>query len=154
MKPAIVACCQIPLAIGDTNGNTRRARAAIESAARVGADIVVLPELCNSGYVFANIREARALAEPASGPTVSGWLNLARDLGIIVVGGFCEYDDNGQLRNSAAIVDSLGVRTVYRKVHLWDREKLVFTPGDDPPPVVSTTLGRIGVTLSVKVVVT
>jgi predicted amidohydrolase len=37
------------------------------------------------------------------------------------------------------------VRATYRKVHLWDREQLVFAPGDGPPPVVETRHGRIGV---------
>ena len=42
------------------------------------------------------------------------------------------------------MVDPGGVRAVYRKVHLWDREKLVFTPGDEPSPVLDTLRGRIG----------
>jgi 2,6-dihydroxypseudooxynicotine hydrolase len=33
---------------------------------------------------------------------------------------------------------------VYRKAHLWDTEKLVFTPGDAAPPVVDTEVGRVG----------
>jgi 5-aminopentanamidase len=37
------------------------------------------------------------------------------------------------------------VRAVYRKVHLWDREPLVFTPGEEPPPVLETAFGRIGI---------
>ena len=36
------------------------------------------------------------------------------------------------------------MRAVYRKAHLWDREAEVFTPGTDPPPVVDTAHGRIG----------
>jgi predicted amidohydrolase len=28
---------------------------------------------------------------------------------------------------------------------LWDRERLIFTPGDAPPPVLTTRFGRIGV---------
>ena len=36
------------------------------------------------------------------------------------------------------------MRAVYRKVHLWDREQLVFTPGDGQPPVLDTPYGRIG----------
>ena len=47
--------------------------------------------------------------------------------------------------NSAAVVDSSGVRAVYRKTHLWDRERLIFTPGAELPPVVETAHGRIGV---------
>jgi predicted amidohydrolase len=75
---------------------------------------------------------------------VSGWAGRAAAHGLVVVGGFAE-DDGAALFNSAALVDPTGLRAVYRKVHLWDREPLAFTPGDDPPAVVDTPHGRIGV---------
>jgi predicted amidohydrolase len=49
------------------------------------------------------------------------------------------------LRNSAFVVDASGLRAVYRKVHLWDREASFFVPGTEPPAVVDTDVGRIGV---------
>jgi predicted amidohydrolase len=76
---------------------------------------------------------------------VSGWAELARSLDVVVVGGFCELDPGGGVRNSAVLVDHDGARALYRKAHLWDREGLVFTPGSEPPPVVDTAVGRIGV---------
>jgi hypothetical protein len=33
---------------------------------------------------------------------------------------------------------------VYRKAHLWDAEKKIFTPGDDAPPVVELPFGNVG----------
>jgi predicted amidohydrolase len=146
MSEVAVACCQVGPRIGELDHNRAQATAAIESAARDGARVVVLPELCNSGYVFADADEARRLAEPADGETVTGWAELARSRDVVVVGGFCELDErSGAVYNSAALVDADGVRAVYRKVHLWDREGLVFAPGADPPPVVDTAAGRIGV---------
>lgn len=141
-----VACCQVPLAVGDLEGNRARVSTAVVEAARRGAQVVVVPELASSGYVFHDSAEAQALAEPVDGPTVTGWAALARRLGVVVVGGFCERGA-GVLHNSAVLVDPSGVRAVYRKVHLWDREKLVFTPGEDPPPVVDTDVGRLAVVL-------
>ena len=61
----------------------------------------------------------------------------------MIVGGFCELGADGRLYNSAAVVDASGTRAVYRKAHLWDKEKLVFTPGDAPPPVVDLAFGRV-----------
>jgi predicted amidohydrolase len=145
MSEVEVACCQLAPRIGDLEGNRARAEAAIEGAARDGARVVVLPELCNSGYVFADADEARRLAEPADGPTVSGWARLARAHELVIVGGLCELDAEGVVRNSAVLVDGDGVRAVYRKAHLWDREALVFAAGSDAPPVVDVALGRIGV---------
>jgi 5-aminopentanamidase len=142
MSDVTIACCQLAPRIGELEHNRALARDAVE---RAGAQVVVLPELCNSGYVFADADEARRLAEPADGPSVSGWVELARALGIVVVGGFCELDPDGLVRNSAVLVDGDGVRAVYRKAHLWDREGLAFTPGSESPPVVDTAFGRIGV---------
>jgi predicted amidohydrolase len=145
VTPVRVACCQIHITVGDADGNRVRVRRAVEAAAAAGARIVVVPELANSGYVFTDAAEARSLAEPADGPTVSGWAELARRLDVIVIGGFCELDPDGKVRNSAVVVDAGGVRALYRKAHLWDREKLVFTPGDAAPPIVDTAHGRIAV---------
>ncbi|HEY2509187.1 MAG TPA: nitrilase-related carbon-nitrogen hydrolase [Streptosporangiaceae bacterium] len=133
-----VACCQVGPRIGELDANRAAGLAAAQAATADGAAIVVLPELSASGYVFRDLAEATALAEPVDGPTAAGWERLARQLGITVVGGICELGADGLLYNTALVVDSGGLRTAYRKAHLWDAEKLIFTPGDDRPPVVET----------------
>ena len=138
-----VACHQLAPAIGELDANRAAALGAIDAAAAAGAQVVVLPELVASGYVFDDADEARALAEPADGPTVTGWAGRAAAHGIAIVGGFAELGGDGRLYNSAALVDPSGVRALYRKAHLWDREQLFFTPGDELPPVVETAYGRI-----------
>jgi predicted amidohydrolase len=140
----VVACCQLAPRVGDPERNRAAGCAAITAAADAGARVVVLPELAVSGYVFADADEARALAEPVDGPTVAAWAALARERELVVVGGLCERDGD-TLRNSAVLVDAGGVRAVYRKAHLWDREDLVFAAGSDAPPVVATAVGRIGI---------
>ena len=118
-------------------------------AAAAGARLVVLPELCDSGYVFDAAdpaAEARGLAAPAADSvTLRQWRALAGRHRLVIVGGFCELGADGRLYNSAALVDASGTRAVYRKAHLWDKEKLVFTPGDAAPPVVDTEFGRVAV---------
>jgi 5-aminopentanamidase len=133
-----LACCQISPRIGEPDANRAAGLAAVEAAAASGAAIVVLPELSASGYVFRDMAEARGLAEPPEGPTAAGWAVLAKRHRITIVGGICELGTDGLLYNTALVVDADGVRSVYRKAHLWDAEKLVFTPGDDSPPVVET----------------
>jgi predicted amidohydrolase len=140
-----VAACQVGLAVGEVAANRAAAVAAVEEAARHGAELVVLPELCDSGYVFTGEAEARALATPAAdSPTLREWRDLAAAHGTTIAGGFCELGDDGLVYNSAAIVGADGVLAVYRKAHLWDAEKLVFTPGDGPPPVADLPFGRVG----------
>lgn len=138
-----VAVAQLALQVGEPEANLAAAEAAITEAADAGARLVVLPELVNSGYVFTGADEARALAEPADGPSVTAWARLARARDVLIVGGFCELLD-GAVRNSQVMVDATGTRAVYRKAHLWHDEQDVFAPGDRAAPVVDTALGRIG----------
>ena len=140
----VVACCQLTPAFGDPAANRELAAAAVTDAAQRGAGVVVLPELVSSGYVFRSRDEAAASAETADGPTVTLWARLAAEHQIVIVGGFCETSA-GELYNSAALVDSGGLRCVYRKAHLWDEESLWFTPGSAAPPVVPTRFGQIAV---------
>jgi predicted amidohydrolase len=133
--------------VGDVAHNRQLCAQAIREAARAGAQVVVLPELAQSGYVFTDRAEAASLAEAVEGPTVTGWQQLAKELSLVLVAGFCERVDASTLANSAVLIDPTGVRAVYRKVHLWDGEKLVFAVGNEPPPVVQTYLGRIGVVI-------
>lgn len=138
-----VVCDQLSPRIADFEANQRQSVLAIRRAAQAGADIVVLPELVTSGYVFDSRAEAESVAVTPTHPIFADWSAAAEDA--TVVAGFCEKGDDGNLYNSAAVVDRTGVLAVYRKTHLWDREKLIFEPGDGPPPVVDTRVGRIGV---------
>ncbi|MEB0227610.1 nitrilase family protein [Pseudomonas sp. 10S4] len=143
-KQTVVACCQLAPKIGDLTFNRTLTERAIRSAALQGAHVVVLPELVQSGYLFADHREALSLSETSEGPTLQRWGALARELNIVVVGGFCERLAGNELANSAAMIDAQGLRAVYRKAHLWDAEREIFTAGTAAPPVVETVHGRIG----------
>lgn len=141
-----VAACQLALGVGELDANAAAAAEAVGQAAAQGAGLVLLPELCDTGYVFADPAEARRLASPAvASPTLARWQQLAAGHGTVIVGGFCELGGDGRLYNSAAVVDASGTRAVYRKAHLWDAEKLIFTPGDAPPALVDLPFGRVAV---------
>lgn len=144
MTPLRVVCHQLAPRMGDADYNRLLSERAIRGAASLEARVIVLPELIQSGYAFKDREEAHSVSETLDGPTLSLWKVLARELGIIIVAGFCERLNGGHVANSAALIEPSGQLTVYRKAHLWDREKLIFTPGDAPPPVVDTGIGRIG----------
>jgi predicted amidohydrolase len=78
------------------------------------------------------------------GPTTRAWQEAADALGVVVIGGLCEVDEDDRIRNSAVVVDAGGVCGRYRKLHLWGRESSLFVAGGERPPVVETALGRIG----------
>jgi predicted amidohydrolase len=143
---ARVRCDQLAPVLGDLAANSEMVLAAVGRALEDGVDVLVLPELATSGYVFRGAAEAAAVAIPVTDPLFDRVATLLVGTDSVVVFGFCEAEDGatGLLRNSVALVDASGVRAVYRKTHLWDRETLVFAPGDDLPPVVETAHGRIG----------
>lgn len=140
-----VACCQIAPSVEEPRSNLDFTRNAIREAAAGGAQLVILPELSLSGYVFKSADATRAAAE-LSAQALDGWATEAASAGgeVVVVGGFAELGEDGRVYNSCALVDRTGIRTVYRKVHLWDRESLWFHPGTSEAPVIDTSLGRIG----------
>lgn len=139
-----VACCQFSPDVESPAASAQRAREAIAQAVAAGAQIVLLPELCTSGYVFRAAHEARAAASPADGDLLKGWAAEAARGEALVIGGFCELGPDGRLFNSSALVDGDGVVAIYRKVHLWAEERLWFAPGEASAPVVATHHGAIG----------
>jgi predicted amidohydrolase len=113
--------------------------------ADVRADLIVLPELANSGYLYAASSDLTPYAEPAdgSGPFLTALRALAGSIGGVIVTGFAELGPAG-LHNSAAAVSADGVLQVYRKTHLFADEKLLFLPGDTGFRVFEHREARIG----------
>jgi 5-aminopentanamidase len=140
-----VVCQQFAPRIADLRANQEQSVRAIAEAVDAGADVVVLPELVTSGYVFESTDEAAGVAITPRHAVFTEWAAEAGRGPAVVVGGFCEQGDDGLLYNSAAVVDGSGVLGVYRKTHLGDREKLFFQPGAEAPRVFDTPAGRIGV---------
>jgi 5-aminopentanamidase len=138
---------QLEPRVGDLEYNRGLSLEAIEEAAAGGAQVVVLPELVSSGYMFDSAEEAASLAIGVDDPLIGEWAAAAARHGLVLAAGFCERGDDGQTYNSAAVIDPTGVRTVYRKLHLWDHEKLWFTPGDALPPVLETPAGRVSIVI-------
>jgi predicted amidohydrolase len=126
---------------GRTGDNLERGLAL---AATVEADLVVLPELWSSGYVFSSHDEVEALAEDAAhGPTARALAAAARRERRHYVAGFPERD-RGRFYNSALLVGPAGVRAVYRKLHLFEREQTWFSPGNLPLAVHRVGPARVG----------
>ncbi len=112
---------------GETERNVRRA---LELASTVEADLLVLPELFNTGYLFTTKEEVERLAEPLDGYTVRELSKFAREYSTAIVAGFAEADGQ-DLYNSAVIIDRDGdIKGVYRKIHLFYDEKRLFKPGN------------------------
>ncbi len=96
----------------------------------IEADIAVFPELAFTGYLFEDRTELESLSESIPrGPTFRALAEVARKRDMAIVYGAPETV-KGAVFNSAIAVLPDGRFFIYRKAHLFDREKLLFKPGD------------------------
>lgn len=119
----------------------------LEEAAKLGARLIVFPELCLTGYCFASLDEAIPFAETVPGPSSQEIAAACRRLQVYAVLGLIERDGR-RFYNSAVLVGPEGVAGKYRKVHLprlgVDR---FLDKGDVPFQVYTTPVGRIGLNI-------
>jgi predicted amidohydrolase len=98
--------------------------------ARVNADLIVLPELCFTGYLFRDRRELASMAEdPQASGIVEDLTALCRKRDLHLVAGFAEKAGD-KVFNSSLLIGPRGIRRTYRKIHLFTTEKRWFDPGD------------------------
>jgi predicted amidohydrolase len=145
-SPARIAVVQFNPQVGVDNltSNANAVYERLTQAADGGADLIVLPELATTGYTFASRAEAYAHAEAVpSGPTIQGWETFAAERDVYIVGCLPELD-GVELFDTAVLVGPEGFIGKYRKTHLWNEEKLFFSPGNLGYPVFETRIGRIG----------
>ena len=111
---------------GKVAENVDRIAAKLEDAE---ADLLVLPELCASGYQFVSMDEVRALAEPIpAGQTTKRLLDLAKRRQMVIVAGVPEQAGTAYY-NSAVVVAPQGFIGSYRKTHLFFRGDAVLYAG-------------------------
>ena len=104
----------------DKEENKVTAEALIRGAVSAGADLVALPELWSCHGLDEVYREN---AEPVPGPTTEFMGDLARELGVYLLGGSILEGEPGarRLSNTSTLFDPSGEMTaVYRKIHLFD----------------------------------
>ncbi|MDY6970855.1 MAG: nitrilase-related carbon-nitrogen hydrolase [Thermodesulfobacteriota bacterium] len=127
---------------GDVNRNVEQA---VTTLSQVNADLIVLPELYNTGYQFISRQELEGLAEEIpSGKTCQAFMALARTQEVFFVFGLAERDGE-RLYNSAAVVGPDGFIGKYRKTHLFSEELSYFDPGGTGFRVFDLGLAKIGV---------
>lgn len=135
-----VAFYQFAPELGAPERNRARILSALEG---VSADVIVLPELATTGYLFVSPEEMKAWAEPVPGPTTERLCAFARRRSCHIVLGIAERV-GGDVYNSAVLIGPEGIVGTYRKMHLFDEEKRCFKPGDLGFPVFDVAGVRIG----------
>lgn len=107
-------------------------------------DILVLPELATTGYFFVNKEEIKDLAEEAgNGVSFKHFKRIAKKKNSLVIYGFAERENQIYYNSQAAIFPD-GNYIIYRKTHLFYKEKMVYQPGNTGPVVVEFKGAKIG----------
>ena len=134
----------------DPEANFASAVKHIREAARLGAQIVCLPELFRTQY-FCQREDFKLfnLAEPIPGPSTKKLAEVAREAHIAIVASLFERRAPGLYHNTAVTLNADGeIAGLYRKMHIPDGplyyEKYYFTLGDLGFQAVDTTAGRVG----------
>jgi len=124
-----IALAQLACVEGNLAGNLAAAGRAVAEAARQRADCVLLPEMLPSGFVEGAL--VAEVADPWPGRTVAALAALARDHGVALCTSLAEAGPDGRVYNTAVLLAPDGaVLATYRKTHLFDAERRVYTPGD------------------------
>ena len=135
------------------SANVARGLAAIETAARNGAQLACFAELAFEWFYPQRPAGAdfRDLAEPLDGPTVTAFQRKAKELGIVTVINLYERDGE-HTYDSSPVIDADGTLLgVTRMIHITEypcfHEQGYYTPGDKGAPVYETAAGNIGVAI-------
>ncbi len=117
-----------------------RAENLVGQAAEAGAQLAVLPELFNTGYIYDDSNHARA--ERLDGETVTWMRETARRFNLHLAGTLMLLDVD-EVYNALLLFAPDGRMWRYNKVYPWGWERGYFRNGRDVT-VADTDLGRIG----------
>ncbi len=121
--------------VGELERNLILLQDVLREAKQESVDVLVLPELANSGYAFENLEDAISCSESIPGGSYSKELLEYSSDGRLVVAGICERR-NDSIFNSAGVFADGEHRATYRKAHLFNKEKMWFRPGAEEPPII------------------
>lgn len=136
-----VAAAQMEVAPAPTAERLVRAEQLVADAASQGAQLVVLPEVFNTGYVYDESNYERA--EPLDGMTAQ-WMRAAAARHNVHLAGSLMLHEGGEIYNSLLLWAPDGRLWRYDKTYTWGWERAYFRPGRTGPVVAETALGKIG----------
>jgi NAD+ synthase len=132
-----IALAQGNPTVGDLAGNIAKARAAYADAARLGADLVVLPELFVTGYPPEDLVKKPAFVAAARAATEALAASLPAGGPGMLIG--TVWPEDGRVYNAVVLIDHGRIEAVRFKVDLPNYgvfdEKRVFDAGPLPGPI-------------------
>jgi predicted amidohydrolase len=137
-----IAQIQYSPILGEIEQNTEKAKLFIEKCD--DSELIILPELADTGYNFFNKDHALKVSRPIiDNPFINMLIEQAKQSGSNIVSGFSEKKGD-QLYNSSILVSPSGIIGKYSKVHLFMNEKDIFEEGEGGMEVFSIGNYKLG----------
>ena len=136
-----IAAVRMDAKPADVEARLERAESLIARAVKQAAQLVVLPEVFNTGYEYS--AQNYRLAEPLDGKTLSWMKHITREQGIYLAGSILLRDLDG-IYNAMLLVAPDGRLWRYDKSYPWAWERAYFRPRKKPIQVAETDFGKIG----------
>ena len=145
MKNLKVASIQYEPVKGNVEKNIKNIIVLIKEASEKGAKLIVLPEMCTTGYIWQNRKEIEPYVEAIPGKTTDAVASLTKKYNNYVVIGMAEKNHKDVYYNSAALIGPEGYIGRYRKVHSFISDPMWAKDGDEGINVFKTKIGNIGI---------
>ncbi|MCS7269750.1 MAG: carbon-nitrogen hydrolase family protein [Gemmataceae bacterium] len=143
-----VAGVQMNCRLADKATNVAEVCRKLREAAHGGAQLIVFPECCLTGYGFESRAAVESVAEPLPGPSTELIAQECRRHQVWAVVGLFEASEDGKVYNAAALLGPDGFVASYRKIHLPCVGADRFTdPGDRPFAVHDLGGLRLGINI-------
>lgn len=110
----------------------------------IDSEILVFPELATSGYYHKDKKQLTDVADNYESNTVQKFQKLSTDLNKIIVFGFPELIDDKIFNSAAILIPNSELSSVYRKTHMFYKEKFVFDEGDSGFNIIEFNGLRLG----------
>jgi len=152
-----VSIAQIEV-LGDVSTNFEKIKNYVKSAAKQGVDLIVFPEVSNTGFFSENYGSVDEINDEIEdilnlSENLSKKENCKTDCGITIVMGVAEREGN-KLYSSAVIINTGKILGTYRKSRIFPLtdEIKYFSPGSESDiRVYNTPAGKIGLLICYEI---
>lgn len=122
-----VACVQFCPKFKDLETNRKKI---LDFLPRINADLICFPELSFTGYFFLSRNEIRPYAFEFQSDFIQELQGIATNSNKIIVVGFPEKFEDKIFNSAAILFPEHQLSRVYRKTHLFYKERFIFDKGD------------------------
>ncbi len=137
-----IAMAQMKVIFGDKEKNLENASKYVKEAAKENADIIILPECFDLGWLY----EDKENIDLVPGITTDYLCNLSKDNNIYIVAGVIEKDEDKIYNTAVMISPQDGIILKHRKINVFRVARTIYSKGDSLR-VVDTPWGKMGVSI-------